>query len=60
MKQGMEYSVSFEVDGVRKFDRKNGFSITEVIQRVRKIYPTACMFKVLKKVPVPDLVESRG
>lgn len=60
MKEEIEYSLSFEVDGVRKFDKKKGFSITEVIQRVRKIYPTACMFRVLKKVPVPEFVESRG
>lgn len=56
MRQGMEYLVSFEVVGQRKFDRKNAYSITEVIQRVRRVYPDACMFRVLKKQVVPDLV----
>ncbi len=45
-----EYNVSFETCGKRIRVQQSAYNITDVIKKVRKDYPDAKMFKVLKKV----------
>lgn len=48
-----EYNVSFETGGKRVKAQQSGFNIHDVIKRVRKDYPDAKMFRILKKMKYP-------
>lgn len=45
-----DYNVSLETCGKRIRVQQSGHNITDVIKKVRKDYPDAKMFKVIKKV----------
>lgn len=48
-----EYDVSFETSNGRIQSQQTEHSIHDVIKKVRKDYPDAKMFRVLKKRKVP-------
>lgn len=53
MRDIYEYNVTFETGGKRIKAQQSGYKIHNVIKRVRKDYPDAKMFIVLKKVKYP-------